>query len=271
MTVKRRPVRKGAMRTLFANVARKKKRQRAATAAPPVEIEGDVPNLGVARALVVLLIIHVVAIAGIFAHSRWFAEDEAPAVAVAEPDPAPTVEVLEAGEQAPPKLRAGERFHTVGAGESYGSIAERYGVSVEELRRANPGIMSVRSGRVLKVPEKTIVAVEPAALSEVRQRPPADPPTRPAEPEPVVRPAAPPQHGLVETEAAREADARMVRPAGEPPAAPAAGGDRYKVRSGDTFWGIAQKYGTTVDAVMKANGISDPRKLRAGMTLVIPR
>ena len=66
LTVKRRPVTKGAFRTYFANVVRSK-RHRASTAAAPVpEVEGDVPNLGIARALVVILVIHVVAIAGIF-------------------------------------------------------------------------------------------------------------------------------------------------------------------------------------------------------------
>ena len=75
LTVKRRPVKKGAFRTYFANIVRSKK-HRASTATMPAvpEVDGDVPNLGIARALVVILIIHVVAIAGIFAHSHWFEE-----------------------------------------------------------------------------------------------------------------------------------------------------------------------------------------------------
>ena len=42
------------------------------------------------------------------------------------------------------------------------------------------------------------------------------------------------------------------------------------VKSGDTFWAIAKKNGTTVDALMKLNDITDARKLRVGMTLKIP-
>ena len=83
LSVKRRPVKKGALRTLFANIPRKK--VRAATAAAPMpEADGDVPNLGIARALVVILIIHVVAIAGIFAHSHWFEGPEQKAAIAAK-------------------------------------------------------------------------------------------------------------------------------------------------------------------------------------------
>ncbi|MDB6079999.1 MAG: hypothetical protein JWO82_3746, partial [Akkermansiaceae bacterium] len=72
LPVKRRSVKKGALSTLFVNVVRK--RHRASTSSAPAmpEMEGDVPNVGVARALVVILAIHVVAIAGIFIHSRYF-------------------------------------------------------------------------------------------------------------------------------------------------------------------------------------------------------
>lgn len=44
----------------------------------------------------------------------------------------------------------------------------------------------------------------------------------------------------------------------------------YKVKSGDTLYALAKEHGTTADALMKANGISDARKLRAGSTIQIP-
>ena len=43
-----------------------------------------------------------------------------------------------------------------------------------------------------------------------------------------------------------------------------------KFKNGDTFWKIARANGTTPDAVMKANRITDPRKLRPGMQLIVP-
>lgn len=48
------------------------------------------------------------------------------------------------------------------------------------------------------------------------------------------------------------------------------GGESYIVASGDTLWSIAQRFGTSVDALMAANGLSDPGLLLVGQRLVIP-
>lgn len=44
----------------------------------------------------------------------------------------------------------------------------------------------------------------------------------------------------------------------------------YVVKAGDTLGGIARRYNVTTKELADRNGISDPRKLRAGATLVIP-
>ena len=44
----------------------------------------------------------------------------------------------------------------------------------------------------------------------------------------------------------------------------------YVVRAGDTLGGIAQRFGTTVDAIQRANNISNPDRIFAGQTLIIP-
>ncbi|MFF2445769.1 LysM peptidoglycan-binding domain-containing protein [Neobacillus sp. NPDC058068] len=43
------------------------------------------------------------------------------------------------------------------------------------------------------------------------------------------------------------------------------------VQSGDTLWKIAQKYGTTVDAITKANNLDPAKYLEIGQKLTIPR
>ncbi len=43
-----------------------------------------------------------------------------------------------------------------------------------------------------------------------------------------------------------------------------------KVTTGDTLSSIARRYGTSVDTLMKINGITDPTRLRSGQTLTIP-
>lgn len=45
----------------------------------------------------------------------------------------------------------------------------------------------------------------------------------------------------------------------------------HVVRKGDTPSSIAGKYGSSVDAIMLANGLKNPRALRIGRTLVVPR
>lgn len=43
----------------------------------------------------------------------------------------------------------------------------------------------------------------------------------------------------------------------------------YTVKSGDTLSGIAAKFGTTYQAIAKANGISDPNRIYPGQVLVV--
>lgn len=45
--------------------------------------------------------------------------------------------------------------------------------------------------------------------------------------------------------------------------------DIYVVRGGDTLSGIAAEYGTTADALARANGITDPDRIVAGQKLTI--
>lgn len=57
-------------------------------------------------------------------------------------------------------------------------------------------------------------------------------------------------------------------PAPSPPAAPAVG--QHRVSAGETVWGIARRYRTTVSALARANALSDPSLIRPGQMLAIP-
>lgn len=276
LSVQRRPVKKSAFRTLFANVARKK--HRAATAAAPVpELDGDVPNLGIARALVVILVIHVVAIAGIFAHSHWFEGDAAEAAAAAPKELLEPARPLPDAQAALPKIGEDDKPYMVGAGDSYATIAEVHGVTEEELRASNDN-MELRAGRILRIPPRSIFAVEPAELERLREGAAlADAAIEePAAAAPAAAPVVDEIRSAPMVETAAAATPVKVRPGVSRPveeaAAPAADtpSKSYTVKNGDTFWKIAQANGTTPDAIMKANRISDPRKLRPGMRLLIP-
>jgi len=59
----------------------------------------------------------------------------------------------------------------------------------------------------------------------------------------------------------------IAAPAPPPEATP---GSRYhKVSGSDTLWGLSRKYGTTVSAIQRANGLSDTT-IRTGSTIKIP-
>ncbi|MCB9640816.1 MAG: LysM peptidoglycan-binding domain-containing protein [Myxococcales bacterium] len=54
------------------------------------------------------------------------------------------------------------------------------------------------------------------------------------------------------------------------PAAPAPSAGSYTVRQGDTLFGIAQRFGTSVPALQQANGISNPNQIQVGQVLTLP-
>jgi len=239
---KRRPVRKRRFNVLHA---RTKRRQRAATTREP---EGTVPNVGVARALVIILGLHVAAIGGIFFHNRHFensgASDGASVAEKVDPQP-----VNRGAESANPV--AGDLAYVVVAGDDYPKIAEEYGVDEKELRLANFNA-NLRPGRILRIPPgrtvdagNTELAGGPGDAASSGSSAPGEMPV-----------------------------AILVKP--KPPralvvgAAPATAGG-YVVQPGDSVWRLSQKFKVSQDDLMKANGIDNPRRLRVGMKLKIPR
>lgn len=53
--------------------------------------------------------------------------------------------------------------------------------------------------------------------------------------------------------------------------APGPGGETtYTIESGDTLFNIARRFGVTVEAIVAANQISNPDRLRVGDTIIIP-
>lgn len=109
---------------------------------------------------------------------------------------------------------ASSSVHEVKPGESLWQIAERHGVSVAALQKANNlSGSTIRAGAKLQIPD---AARGPSA------------PER-AKPEPA----------------------------------------EHVVQSGDTLWGIAQKYGTSVSALQDVNKLGE-RPIRPGQKLTVP-
>ncbi|MGH9787594.1 MAG: LysM peptidoglycan-binding domain-containing protein, partial [Candidatus Acidiferrales bacterium] len=48
------------------------------------------------------------------------------------------------------------------------------------------------------------------------------------------------------------------------------GARQHRVRSGETLWGLSQRYGTSIGKLRDANPFLSERELRAGDSLIIP-
>ena len=251
LPVKRKPVPKGVFRRLSA-VTRSRK-QRVAAATTPTEMEAEEAGSKVSSALVIIFMIHVVAIVLIFVHQKFLdgrtPEPAAAPAAAAAPSPAPAP----SADEAPPRLTDGSRVYIVKRGDNYARIAAAEGVDEAELRAFN-GDKSIRAGIFLNIPPKRIVAQEPPEVVSIRESTPSDI-----------------DRGLVEAvpvDVSSAPRAEPVRPAVDS-AAPASA-RTYTVKPGDSVWRISQNFGVDQNALMKANGITDARKMKVGMTLRIP-
>lgn len=262
LPVKRRPPSKGIFKRLSAVTGNHRKQRVAATASP--EMESEDGSSRISRALTIIFLIHIVAIGLIFVHQK-FLDGRAPeesttkkagkAENVAAVAPAPRRADL-------PKLSRGDMPYIVSQGDNYARISAELEVDEGDLRLLNKHAEIV-PGLILKIPPKRIVASEPAEVTELREQS-----------------VSPVDRGMVENvdivnapraQLVRPNATRAVQPAVGSQAAPvSASGRSYVVQSGDSVWRIANKFKVDQDALMKANGISDARKMKVGMSLVIP-
>ena len=266
LPTKRKAVSKGVFRKLSAVTQGRRRKQRAATTANARDFEDGQATARIGRALFVILLIHLLAVAMIFVHHRFLSDrpmDEAsattPEVKVQDtpaPAPAPAPESGVVRSQMSPN----ETPYIVSQGESYASIAAAHQIAEQDLRKLN-GNASIRPGYLLKIPVKRVVIKTPQETPQLIRVQPRPPAAQPVTPDPT--PAVPTRdQGLVDAVDTRNAPRAQPVTVGS--------GDKYVVKKGDTVWGIAHRHGVNQQKLMEANGISDPRKLRLGMTLRIP-
>jgi membrane-bound lytic murein transglycosylase D len=190
--------------------------------------------------------------------------------------------------------RAGQRQHTVRAGDSLSLIAARAGVSVRALREVNHlGSTKLRLGQVLRLPD----SAKRVADAKVGKAQDGKAPR-------VAVKSAPAVHVVsngdnlwdiakrhhVSAEALAQANGLTARSVlklgqklrlpsvaarGELPGVSLANADtadepRYQVREGDSLWTISRRFNVSVDALKKWNRLStDTTPLQPGQRLVI--
>lgn len=270
--VKRLSAQKGIFKRLRAVTGNRKQRV-AAAATTPSEMEEEDGSSKISRALTIIFLIHSVAIGLIFIHQRFLdgrSPEESKTAKSGNEEAAATVASVPSRLDLP-RMTTGEKPYIVRQGDNYARIASALGVQESDLRLINKHA-DIVPGLLLKVPPKRIVAVEPPEVSAIREQAPVDSAAGLVEAVPVnvsgapraqlVRPSVTP---VTETPRVTKS---AIKSTSEPVAL---SGKTYVTKDGDSIWRIANKYKVNQDALMKANNITDPRKIRSGMNLVIPR
>jgi LysM repeat protein len=238
------------------------------------------PNMKLSHAFVVVLVLHVIAVAGVFAFNSVkarhtdivspIAEEPAKPVestataaapeAVANTSPlAPVAKTEPAAPIAPvAPAPAVAKTHELQPGETLTKVAKTYGVTVAELQAANniDDPKTIRAGTALIIPGAAAAAVEPAKIEPVAYKPVA---SAPVEQQPIAVPTA-----------ATPVEKPAAAPVAAAPAAAQASGTVYTVVKGDNPWKIAKKFKVPYSALLKLNNITDPNHIQIGQKLQIP-
>ncbi len=107
------------------------------------------------------------------------------------------------------------------------------------------------------------------SLTACTSTPPTSVPTNPA-PSPAPSPPGALLQPAVSSASPLASPQPLVSPAAPSPS-PATQPESYIVREGDTLSGIAERFGTTVEALLQANRLTDPNQIESGRRLIIPR
>lgn len=265
LPVKRRPAPQSIFKRLSAVTGRRRRQSVAAAAAAHPDDYPDDGSSRISRNLTVIFLVHVVAIGLWFTHEHFFAVADAETTSEASADQAAAAPAPAPG----PRLPSGAPRYVVRYGDNYATIAAAHGITEAELREAN-GHRRIESGVFLTIPPRLIRATPPPELNV--GNPPATPsPTAPPAAPPTTPPATPAvDSGLVDAVPVDSTPPPRAQPVQPDGSRSAASGKSYVVQPGDTIWRISTKFNVSQDALMRANKITDPKRMRIGMTLVIP-
>ncbi|MBE3583932.1 MAG: LysM peptidoglycan-binding domain-containing protein [Limnochordaceae bacterium] len=166
----------------------------------------------------------------------------------------------------------GGTIYYIRSGDTLWGLAQRFGVTVEAIIAANPGIN----------PNRLMIG-QPICIPSIA---PPGPPTCPGMVVYVIQPGdtlyrIAQRYGTTVTAIVRAnpgIDPNNLRvgqticvPVAAPPGPPPCEGMLvYTVQPGDTLYLIAQRYGTTVSAILRVNPGIDPNRLAVGQRICVP-
>ena len=245
-------------RTLSKQTPNKRLRataQRAAAKYAPDEHEVEEPNVKLSRAFVVVLLLHVVAVGGIFAFSAL--KDRQQGGGATAKSRSESREALQANVAATTNQNeltpAVNSTHRVKPGETLTTIAMANGLTPHDLELANnlkPGTALV-PGKELVVPEKSALRPVPLNVQKLVESPKTPASAKAGSP------------GTGNNASVDKGPAGLDKETED-------GSRSYVVQRGDTPALIAKRLKVSAAELLKVNNIQDPRKLQVGQKLAIP-
>ncbi len=193
-------------------------------------------------------------------------------------DPAPVevasneIAVEQPNESALPAGSPTTVSHKVASGETLTSIAAKYGVQAADIRSANNlRRNAVRVGQVLTInnvaPDKAAEAQQKAAANMLAAADAADEATPQVEQKPQPQPKK--ESAAPVASKNNSKNGSNAKSAQKKNSSKKAKSTTHTIKSGENLGRIAAKYGVTVDAIKKANGLKSDA-IRAGASLKIP-
>lgn len=246
-------------------VPRKTMQARAASSRDEVEeYENESePSMKLSQAFIVVLVLHVVAVAGIYGFNQLKEKPARPATAKTESAEAATAAavtekkadtVAKAEAATAAKAQATQISYTVVAGDTLRRIASKFNTSIASLEKlnnlTNTSILKVGQALIIGSPAKTAAAASQSTESTAKSAP-----------APAVVAKAPPVKAPVLPEKAEAKPLEKTQASDE---------KTHVVAKGDNPYSLAKKFNITQTALMKANNIDDPKKLKIGQKLIIP-
>jgi LysM repeat protein len=253
-------------------------RARATTAEEDYDVEdyegGEEPNMKFSHALIVVLVLHLVAVGGVFSFNWMKARQTSEATspkqaAVTNPPPSPDAV---AKSTAPASIDGWNgKVHTVAAGDTLTRIAALHGTTVEAIEREN-GITTysmIRVGQVLKIPASTKTTAakktDPAPAKSTASSSAAAKQAFIA-----AKTGTAPVKATVISAVPKAQGVESAKSAAETPPAVAEDGI-YVVVKGDNPYSIAKRLSVSYNELLSINDIKDPTKIQIGQKLKIPK
>jgi LysM repeat protein len=233
-----------------------------AVAAAQDDYFDDEPNMRLSRAFEVVLILHVIAVGGIFLFNQLKrGQGASPAASASSAQDTPV--------RTPDNPSTVVRIHYLRTGESVTDVAASYGVAVSDILTAS-GLKSaegVKAGTELRVPPRSASSPVPLDVRRLVDQPRT--PTTELVKAP--QPAEAAKKKPIPADVVRSIVAAPAKtPETKKASAEEAGTKTYVVMKGDNPVSIAKHHGISYERLLQANGIEDPRKLQIGQKLVIP-